>query len=137
MLENLYRGTGWRLCGLGLLVGVAIVGCGGPKEVTVTGTVLQGKQPVTLGPTGVLQVTLAPDVPEGADYTTYPGRCDATGKFEVPNVPPGRYKFAIQQFDPDPTTDALQGAFAIDKTKFVHEVDGKTPIAIELPPASP
>lgn len=137
MLGNGFGGAGWRLGWLGLLVGVMAVGCGGPKEVTVTGTVLQGKQPVTLSPTGVLQVTLAPDVPEGADFTTYPGRCDATGKFEVPNVPPGRYKFAVQQFDPDPTTDALQGAFDIGKTKFVFEVDGKTPIAIELPPATP
>src|SRR5262245_35297223 len=95
-----------------------LVGCG-PRTVTVTGTVLRDKQPVPLSSTGVLQVTLVPDVATDAGFTTHVGRCDNTGKFEVLDVPPGKYKVAIEQLDPNPQVDMLGGAFSQDRKSVV------------------
>ncbi len=112
---------------------LAVGGGCAPQLVTVTGTVVKGGQPIALSATGALQVTLIPDVPPDAAYTTYVGRCDpATGRFEVLEVPPGRYKIAIEQWDPNPMTDKLRGAFNAGNTKFVQEIDGKSAVAIDL-----
>jgi hypothetical protein len=115
-----------------LLAAWFFAGCGPPPNVTVTGTVLQGGKPLALSPTGVVQITLVPDVPPGADYTSYMGRCDEAGKFEVVDVPPGRYKVCIEQLDPTPQDDKLQGAYSMHNTKIIREIDGKTPIDIDL-----
>jgi hypothetical protein len=116
-----------------LCAGLVLLAAGcGVKNVNVTGTVLRDKQPIELSPTGALQITLIPDVPPGTPYTTYPGRADATGKFEVLDVPPGKYKIAVEQFDPNPMTDKLQGKFAADKTKIVKEVNGQAPLEVDL-----
>jgi hypothetical protein len=100
--------------------------------VTVTGKVLQGDKPIPVSPTGVVQVTLKPDVPEGAEFTTYVGRCNPDGSFEVLDVPLGKYKVGVEQLDPTPMEDKLQGAHSVDNTKFIRDVDGKTPIVIDL-----
>ncbi|WP_425614421.1 hypothetical protein NA78x_004288 [Anatilimnocola sp. NA78] len=118
-----------------LVIGVlSCTGCGGVKNVTVTGQVLRNKQPIALSPTGAIQVTLIPDVPAGTPYTTFPARPDpSTGKFEVSDVPPGNYKIAVELFDPNPTVgDKLRGAFSADKTPFKRQVDGKAPVDIDL-----
>jgi hypothetical protein len=116
-----------------LLAAWFFTGCGPPPNVTVTGTVLQGAKPLALSPTGVVQVTLKPDVPDGTDFTTYVGRCDpATGKFEVLDVPPGKYKIGIEQLDPTPMEDKFQGAHSVNSTKIIREIDGRAPIDIDL-----
>ena len=115
-----------------IVVFVALAGCGGTRLVDVTGTVLKDGKPIEVGATGVVQVTLVPDVPAGTQYTTHVGRCDSTGKFAVTEVPVGKYRVAIEQFDPTPQVDKLGGEFSAGKTQFVREVDGKTPLQIDL-----
>ena len=116
---------------LGVLL--ALIGCNSqPANVTVTGKVLQGDKPIAVSPTGVVQVTLLPDVPEGTEFTTYVGRCNPDGSFEVLDVPVGKYKVGIEQLDPTPMEDKLQGAHSVANTKIVREIDGKTPLVVDL-----
>jgi hypothetical protein len=120
-----------------LLVGLVAIsfldaGCNRNRNVTVIGTVLRSGQPIPLSRTGVLQITLMPDVGPDEQYTTYVGRCDETGKFEILDVPPGRYRIGIEQLDPTPQTDKLNSAFSYGNSKFVRQIDGKSPINIDL-----
>jgi hypothetical protein len=108
-------------------------GCNRQTNVKVTGTVLRGGQPLKVSPTGVVRVMLKPDVGEGEPFTPKMGDCDReTGKFEIPDVRPGKYKIGVQQFDPTPQVDKLNGGFVPDKGKIVREIDGKTPLTIDL-----
>jgi hypothetical protein len=112
-----------------LLVG----GCNrGPGTVTATGTVLEKGKPIVLSSTGVVQVTLIPDVLPGTEFTSYVGRCDEEGNFEVIDVPAGTYRIGIEVLDPTPQVDKLGGAFSMNNTKITREVDGKTPLTIDL-----
>lgn len=116
----------------GLLAGLALPGCGGPKNVTVTGSVLRGGKPLPLSKTGVVQVTLMPDVGPDDPYTTYIGRCEPDGSFKIEEVPPGRYKIGIEHLDPSPQDDQLRGNFRAEHGKIIREIDGKAPLVIDL-----
>jgi hypothetical protein len=117
---------------LGAACALSLTGCG-EKLVTVKGTVLNNQQPIAVGPTGSVLVTLVPDVPEGTPYTTYPGRPDPSGKFEITEVPPGKYKVAVEQNDPLPGDDKLKGKFSVKNTTIKCEVvDEKTPLTIDI-----
>jgi len=101
--------------------------------VTVTGTVLRNGQPLKVGPTGIIQVTLHPDLPPEQAFSPRLGECDkATGQFEIRDIPPGKYKVGVQQLDPDPTNDKLNGAFRAETGKMIREIDGKAPLNIDL-----
>jgi hypothetical protein len=103
-----------------LLVAVAVyAGCGKrTNNITVTGSVVRNGQPLSLSKNGYVQVTIRPDVDPGKAFTPRIAECDKTnGKFEIRDVPTGKYKVGIQQFDPDPTTDKLKGAFYVDTGK--------------------
>ena len=121
-----------RKTAFAFLVGLCLVGCNQSTTVTVTGTVLRDGQPIALGPTGVVQVTLIPDVGPGVEYTTHVGRADATGKFEIIEVPKGKYRVAVEVLDPTPQDDKLAGAHSMENTKIKRDVDGKTPLTIDL-----
>jgi hypothetical protein len=109
------------------------VGCNRQQNATVTGTVMKGGQPIAVSGTGVLQVTLVPDVGPGTNYTSQMAECDrATGKFQIPDVKPGKYKIGVEQFDPSPLADKLNGAFRAESGKIVREIDGKKPLTIDL-----
>lgn len=114
-----------------LSLSLLTVGCE-PSPKTVTGKVLRDGKPIPVSATGVIQVTLYPDVAPGTPFTPFIGRCDANGNFEVFDVKPGKYKIAVEQLDPDPQTDKLGGAFGKDKTPIVRDIDGKKPIEIDL-----
>ena len=117
---------------------MALSGCGGgPKTVTAKGSVVKGGQPIPLSKTGVIQVILQPDVAADMQYNTYPGRCDAAGKFEIFEVPPGRYKVGIEILDPTPQDDKLRGEMTAPNSKIIREVDGKAPIDIDLSKPAP
>jgi hypothetical protein len=126
----------WPACRTGSLIvvlTVALIPAGCEKSpVKVTGTVLRDKKPIPVSSTGYVSVILIPDVPPGTHYTTYPARCDADGKFELLDAKPGKYKIAVEVFDPDPQTDKLGGAYSPEKTTIVRDVDGKKPIEIDL-----
>jgi hypothetical protein len=122
----------WLPGGFLLAAGWLAAGCGGPASVTATGSILENGKPVALSPTGVVQVTLVPNAASEADFTSYVGRTDESGKFEVQEVPPGKYKICVEVLDPTPQDDKLQGALSMHNTKIVREVDGKTPIVVDL-----
>jgi hypothetical protein len=118
-----------------LVVAVTVfVGCGKKiNTVTVTGSVVRNGQPLPLSKNGYVQVTVQPDVDPDKAFTPRIAECDkATGKFEIRDLPAGKYKVGIQQFDPDPTTDKLKGAFYVDTSKIIRDLDGKTPLDIDL-----
>jgi hypothetical protein len=107
-------------------------GCGPPPTVTATGTVVRSGKVIPLSKTGVIQVTLKPDVPADQQFTTITGRTDASGNFSIPGVPPGRYIIGIEQLDPNPMSDKLDGALTYGNSKIKRDIDGKTPIKIDL-----
>jgi hypothetical protein len=117
-----------------LLVFILCSGCGkSASTITVSGAVLRNGQPLPLSRNGYVQVTLHPDLPEGTPFTPKFAECDkATGKFQIHQVLPGKYKVGIEQFDPDPTSDKLNGAFRAATSKIIREIDGKEPIVIDL-----
>jgi hypothetical protein len=128
-MRSFHRRRGLVLAGIAVCLAAA--GCS-PGPVKVTGTVLRDGKPIPVSRTGVVQVTLIPDVAPGEAYTSFVGRCDETGKFEVLDVKPGKYKVVVEQFDPNPMTDKLAGAFSAEKTPIRVDVDGKKPIEIDL-----
>jgi hypothetical protein len=124
-----------RALALGLLAGLVVCcGCGEKTNlVTVTGSVLRNGKPLPLSKNGYVQVTLQPDVDPDKAFSPRLAECDkATGKFEIRDLPAGKYKVGVQQLDPDPTTDKLKGAFYVDTGKIIRDLDGKTPLDIDL-----
>ncbi len=117
-----------------LVVGCCLVcGCGPAPNVTVMGTVLRDNKPIPVSKSGNIMVTLKPDVPEDGQFTTKVGYCDpANGQFEIPDVPPGDYIVGIEQWDPDPMSDKLQGKFSYGNSKIKRQIDGKAPLTIDL-----
>ena len=113
---------------------VAILhGCNSkPSTVTVTGSVTRSGQPIPVSKTGYVQIMLLPDVGADEQYTTRVGRCENDGKFVIPEVKPGKYKIGVEQLDPTPQSDKLNGAFRAGDSKIIRDVDGKTPINIDL-----
>ncbi|HMC12127.1 MAG TPA: carboxypeptidase-like regulatory domain-containing protein, partial [Pirellulaceae bacterium] len=79
-------------------------GCNQQRKVTVTGSVLRNGQPIPVSATGYVQVTLMPDV-GSQEYTTRQARCEKDGSFKIVEVPPGRYKIGVEQWDPNPQID--------------------------------
>src|SRR5688572_33427947 len=82
-----------------------------PRTVTVTGSVTRGGQPLPVSKTGYVQIMLLPDIGADEHYTTRVGRYENDGTFLIPEVPPGKYRIGIEQFDPNPQIDKLNGAF--------------------------
>jgi hypothetical protein len=120
-----------------LLVGLVAAlllqgGCDRRRNVTVTGSVLRGGKAIAVSPTGYLQITLQPDVGADEQYTTRVGRCEKDGTFKIVEVPPGKYKIGVEQFDPNPQTDKFNGAFRAGDSKIIRDIDGKAPLTIDL-----
>src|SRR5262249_53518963 len=113
-------------------IGLLVFGCNRNRNVTVKGSVVRGGQPLTVGPTGYVQVTLQPDVGADEQYTTRVGRCEKDGTFTIFEVPAGKYKIGVEQLDPNPQSDKLNGAFRAGDSKLIREIDGKTPLTIDL-----
>jgi hypothetical protein len=115
-----------------LLAGLLVMGCGEPAKVTVTGKVTRGGRPVRVSRTGSVVVTLVPVVAPGEPFSTYPGRASADGSFTIPDVPPGKYRAAIEVLDPTPQWDRLRGAFSQQRSPVIRDLDGKTPLDLDL-----
>ncbi len=115
-----------------LAVAILIAGCGKSRTVKVTGKVSRSGKPIELSKTGSILVTLVPDVPDGTDFTTRPAQAKADGSFEVSDVVPGTYRIAVEVHDPSPRKDLLKGAFSVKKSKIRREIDGKSPVEIDL-----
>jgi hypothetical protein len=132
-LENIMRLSGRRIgfAVISLSLSLLAAGCQ-PGSTKVTGKVVRDGQPIPVSPTGVIQVTLIPDVAPGTPYTPVIARCEPDGSFVLLEVKPGKYKIAVEQLDPSPQTDKLGGAFGKEKTPIVRDIDGKKPIEIDL-----
>src|SRR5437868_3065730 len=117
---------------IGLVAALLLAtGCNLQRKVTVTGRVLRSGQPISVSPTGYVQVTLMPDV-SGQEYTTRQARCEKDGTFKIVEVPPGKYKIGVEQWDPNPQIDKLSGAFRVGDSKVIRDIDGKAPLNIDL-----
>ena len=120
---------------VGLLLGIVLFsgGCKGKRTVTVTGSVVREGKPIPVSATGYLQVTLVPDAGPDVQFTPKIAECDkATGAFQILEVPPGKYKIGVEQYDPTPQADKLKGAFRANDGKILREIDGKSPLTIDL-----
>jgi hypothetical protein len=78
-------------------------------------------------------VTLIPEASSEKGVTNIPTYADnSTGEFEAMDVPMGKYRIAVEHNDPTPQDDKLEGAFNPTNTKIVRDINGKTPINIDL-----
>src|SRR5947207_3344689 len=115
----------WRVPLVGLAVACFVFsGCNKQRNTTVIGRVLRDGKPIACSPTGYVQITLMPDVNEGENFTTRQARCEADGSYKIVEVPPGTYKIGIEQWDPTPQSDKLQGAFKPGDSKVIRDLDG-------------
>ena len=113
---------------LWLAIGAALAASGcSPGKIKVTGQVTRGGTAL-VSKTGHVQVKLIPV--DATQHFTYPGIADPSGNFEILDVPPGKYKVAVELQD-TPTSDGLGGAFNDQNTKITREIDGK-PLVIDL-----
>jgi hypothetical protein len=105
-------------------------GCGG--NIQVSGKLTKGGKPLPPSQTGHVEIKLIP-VNAKEHYTTQVGIVDEKGSFEIPDVPPGKYKVTVEEMgDPtNPASDTLGGQFSEQNTKIIREIDGK-PLDIEL-----
>ena len=120
---------------LGLVAAlVAVPGCAG-KRVSVSGKVTRGGQPLPAG-----RILLVVFVAEQASGSARPYSADtdpATGAFRVADLPPGRYRVAVQYFDTQ-HNDAFGGVYDPGASPLVYDVntDGRV-IDIDLPEVLP
>ena len=98
----------------------------------ITGKVTRSGRPVRVSKTGSVLVTLVPVVEPGQPFSTYPGRANADGSFTIPDVPPGKYRAAIEVLDPTPQWDKLRGAFSQQRSRIIRDLDGTTPLNLDL-----
>lgn len=119
---------------------LGFVGCQqstGPVTVPLQGSLLMNGQPLEVKgrDIGLGQVALEfiPVDDTSPTPQVFGVKADAAGKFSFAGgIKPGKYKVAVYQWDPYPNVDKLQGAYAKEKTPIIREVDGKSPIDIDL-----
>lgn len=125
----------------GLLSAVSLVGCGpaGEKRVSVTGTVKNKGQILTVKPmVGRVQVTFIPVTAPGAPAADpQEAVVKPDGTFTVPGtdgkgIAPGKYKIAVRQWDEFPRVDTLQGAFDATNTPLEREITETIKIDIDV-----
>jgi hypothetical protein len=82
-----------------LVLAVLLGGCGGPKKVKVSGTVIRGGEPFKVSPKTYVTITFAPA--DQISGSTYPARFNQEqGSYQVV-VPPGKYRVALIAVPPD------------------------------------
>jgi hypothetical protein len=121
LMRTLY---GWSLAGAGLIFCLMLSGCGGPS--TVRGKLTNGGQPLTVSDKGVIVMSFSP---EGAPPPGFGADVKPDGTFEVKGpenkgVAPGKYRISVQQFDPYPGNDKLDGKFAPGKSPIIRDIKG-------------
>jgi hypothetical protein len=115
-----------------LLAAVLLMaGCGQKAKVKISGQVTRDGQPIAVSSTGTVWVTLVPLDP-GTPATSQTGRANADGSFEISNVYPGKHRVAVEVQDPSPRVDALRGAFSKKDSPIIKDLDGKTPLNVDI-----
>jgi hypothetical protein len=107
------------------------------NAVAARGTLLQNGEPLAVAGreigTGMVQITFLP-VDAATAGQTFATAVDEQGNFDLPGgMPAGKYRVAVRQWEPYPGTDKLGGRFDEQRTTLMVEVDGKTPLKVELP----
>lgn len=104
---------------------VLLSGCAG-GTVRPSGKILRNGQPVQLSDKGVIVLNF---LPESGDKlgVTYAADTKPDGTFTITGperkgIPPGKYKVAVELYDPYPTTDLLKGKYAPGATTLTAEV---------------
>ncbi len=124
----------FRLSSFVAMVGLLtlLTGCpgeGGPKKVSVKGTITKGGAAITVPADGIGTIIFT-EV-KGADQlgdATYPGTIDAAGAFQI-NVPLGKYFVSPSVLDKD-----RNSTIGPPVTNIVKEVTGPTSdMKIEIP----
>lgn len=82
---------------------VFLAGCGGPPPVMVKGKITQDGKPVTVGPSGKIELIFEPEKDDAG--RAYPAVVQADGTFEVVGrdnrgIVPGKYKVNVRVLDP-------------------------------------
>lgn len=124
-----------------LFLTVALAGCevqptSVPNSVPVKGRLLQAGEPLVVKGreigTGMVQLTFL-SVTSAATDQPFSAVADEAGNFDLPGgMPAGKYRVVVRQWEPYPQTDKLQGRFGEENSPLVVEVDGKTPLEIDL-----
>jgi hypothetical protein len=119
-----------------LLAGLCLAGtgCGGGSNISsISGKIVKDGQPFKLSEKGVFTITFLPD--GGGNGFGPDWKPDGTFVLYGPErkgVPPGKYKVAVEAYDPYPGPDLLKGEFKQAKTPIVKELSGNTPIEIDV-----
>jgi hypothetical protein len=129
-----------RTATLVAILALTLAGCqqnSGPVTVPLQGSLLMNGAPLEVKgrEIGLGQVALEfiPADDTGPAPQTYGVQAGVDGKFTFAGgIKPGKYKVAVYQWDPYPMVDKLQGAYSKERTTIVRDVDGKTPIDIDL-----
>lgn len=118
-----------------------LTGCArGEPRYTVTGRIHNGGKPLPVKPmVGRLNVLFYPVKEEGGKVVDpQQAVVKDDGTFSVPGtqgngIPPGKYKIAVTWQDDYPLgPDKLKGAYKLEKTQIVRDVDGEKEIVIDV-----
>jgi hypothetical protein len=127
----------WPVLFLSLLVlaGLTLPGCSKRPKVTITGKVMKNGQPLKVSKQGAIQVIFLPIVEgsSGPPAVTYPALVNSQeATYEVKDIPTGKYKVSVSQFDPMPVNDLLKGQFQGEQSPITREVTGNQAIDIDV-----
>lgn len=113
-----------------------LAGCGG-SGYNVQGKLVKGGAPVSVSEKGVVQMSFI-SVDDKAATSPYPVNLEKDGSFtvagrgDVKGVPAGKYKVAVEIYDPYPGTDKLGGKFSKERTPIVQDVPANGPAVIDI-----
>ena len=138
----------WLVLLAGCCVLPLSVGCGGtapaPEPVLLLrGKVLNAGAPLVadkakLGDYARVEVKFIPLAGQGQEFSAIPDQ-DGTFTLETAdgkNLPPGKYKVAVRQWEPYPQTDKLGGKFDEQRSPIVVEITDP-PKDVEIDIAKP
>ena len=110
------------LTSVALVVPLFLAGCGGGKH-KVPGKVVQAGQPLTVSDQGKFVITFIPEGGKGAIGTsTRPDGTFVVTGTDGKGIAPGKYKVAVQAWDPYPRKDKLGGKYNEANTRLTVEV---------------
>lgn len=127
----------------GLIALTVLIGCGptvpsGPPKVPVTGRLLEKGAPLTVDPAMAAVKAARIELEFGATTSdarvageSFPAVVADDGSFTVPGgAPVGKYRVSVRNIGKG--GDAYKGGFSGTSSPITAEVDGKTPIEIDL-----
>lgn len=126
-----------RFCLLSLLAAILVAASGcGAKTSLVNGRVVKDGKPLKLSAKGMVVLALYPENSKDAK-SQFPAETKPDGTFTVvgpdrKGIPAGKYRVAVQVFDPYPNTEILGGKYTVDKSTIVKDVNGTDELTIDV-----